>query len=643
MTIYRQLLVLLWLTMVISLATVLAVNLKASSTSLQSQQQVNIDSALTALGMRLAPHLEPVDQASVDVTLNAAFDGAFYRRMTVEIFETEQMLERLNLSQPTDVPGWFIDLFDIKAYKATAPIASGWTESAEISIEGHPGFVYQQLWMLSRDLLILYGSLFVLIALLSSIGLRALIRPLNQIAHQAKAIEAKDFSYRVPVPRTLELQKVVSALNRLTDILNERFTDNANQLENLRTRLQQDSETGIANRRYLLNEFAAKQAEGESAFAVVMVCLQKADSIRKSYGYNVWIGLIKACVAQLQTVFSQPGVVIGRMSEFELAVLVPVLPSDDLTASLESLSEGLKDLHERDIAPYSSLFSMAGTAVLADDNVGSVLTRVDNLLREAQARGANQFSWDASGARQNTMRTGQAWVELLRQRIEDRALTLTHQPVVAELGGVPLQKEVYVRLKDEDGVEMNAGVFLPVIEQFDLGAQLDLAVLDKMLDEVGETPEALNVSLSAMRDTAFLSRLAAMTPKQAQRIYIEFPETHLQREPEAVASFGSILHSVGLRFGIDNVASGEVALDYIAQLRPHYVKVAPALCRAGDDASITMITSVCNTVHNLGIPVYATVVEDEAQLSGLQKTGIDGFQGYINGKVAAAKPSESVR
>lgn len=630
MTIYRQLLILLWMTMVTSLLTVLTVNLRASSSALQAQQQVTIDNALTALGMRLAPYLDPVDTVTVEVNLNAAFDGALYRQITVEIFETGQVLSRENTAAPGHVPDWFSNLFDIQPYSAVAPVATGWTESAEIRIEGHSGYVYLQLWRLCNDLLLLYGTLFVLIALLSSVGLRTLIRPLSQIEHQARAIEAKDFSYRVPEPRTRELKRVVSALNRLTGILSDRFNANASQLEQLHSRLQQDSETGLANRRYLLNEFEARQAAAETAQALVMLRLQKADAIRKSYGYQHWITLVKGCVEQISSVFDQPDVMIGRMSESELAVLVPVLPADDLSEVLAQLSQGLSELHTQGLAPYSSLFSMAGTTVQADDDLAAVLTRLDNQLREAQSRGADQFSWDGAGENARNMRTGQAWVALLRQRIEARALTLNHQPVVAALGGPALHNEVYVRLEDEQGQAMNAGLFLPVIEQFELGAQLDLAVLERLLERRDTVPQALNVSLSAMRDTEFLSRLAALSKAQARQLCIEFAETHLQREPQVVESFTRILHSLGLRFGIDNVANGGIALDYIARLRPHYVKVAPALCRAQDEASSTLITSVCNTVHNLDIPVYATVVEDEAQLDGLRLTGIDGFQGYIN-------------
>lgn len=631
MTMYRQLLILLWITMVISLSAVLFINIRSSSESLQAQLRVNTENSLTSLGMRLTPFLEPVDKASVEVTLNAAFDGTFYRRISVEIFDTEETLIRENLANPEGVPAWFIDLFEIEPFTAEAPVTTGWTESAVIKIEGHPGFVQQQLWQLNIDLLILYGSLFVAIAMLSSVGLRILIRPLNQIEHQAHAIENKDFSYRVPEPRIKELKRVVSAMNRLTDILNERFSDNARQLDALQSRVQQDTETGIANRRHLLNEFEAAQAEGERSHAFIMVRLLKGESIRKSYGYPVWIAIVKRTIELFQERFPQQDTVIGRMSEYEIGVLVTVLPSDDLTVALQEISDQLIDLNAQGIAPEKAIFNMTGTQVQTEDTVASLLTRIDTQLREVDSRGTNQFSWTTGQQGQDRgLRTGQAWVDLLRQRISDKALSLRHQPVVKELKGKPVQKEVYVRLRDEGGQEMNAGAFLPVIEQFDLGAKLDLAVLEKVIEEADPTPQAINVSLSSMRDTQFISRLTSISPEEAARICIEFPEAHQQREPEVVDSFTQILHSLNLHFGIDNVASGGVNLDYVARIRPDYIKIAPSICRAQDEASVALMTSLCNTVHNLAIPVYATVVENEQQLSRLQETGIDGFQGYIN-------------
>ncbi|MBY4675567.1 EAL domain-containing protein [Marinobacterium arenosum] len=631
MTLYRQLLLLLWFTMVISLAAVLFLNVRSSSESLQIQSQVNTESALTSLGMRLAPLLEPLDKTAVEVTLNAAFDGAFYRRMSVDIFATEETLVRENRADPEGVPGWFINLFDIEPALASAPVASGWTESAEIRIEGHPGFVQQQLWQLSLELLALYGSLFVVIALIGSLGVRVLIRPLRQIEHQAQAIEDKDFSYRVPEPRTQELKRVVFAMNRLSDILNERFTANARQLKALHQRLQQDEETGVANRQHLLNELEARQAEGEKTHAFIALRQLKGETVRKSYGYPNWLALIQQAVGLLRQHFDRPDSLVGRISEYEFGVLVPVLPSDDLSHSLAELSKRLSALQLPGAVAEQAHFSLAGTLVESQDGVGSLLTRVDTLLREVDALGVDRFVWStAAPDTANVLRTGQAWVELLRRRIADRALTLSHQPVVQALAGPAVQSEVYVRLLDESGQEMRAGAFLPVIEQFNLGAELDLAVLDKILQEQGETPLVLNLSLSSMRDTGFISRLAALTAGQAGALFIEFPESHLQREPEAVDSFVQILRSLKLRFGIDNVAGGGLELDYVARLRPDYVKIAPAICRAQDDASLTLLTGVCNTVHNLAIPVYATVVESEQQLNRLQETGIDGFQGYIN-------------
>lgn len=62
MTLYRQLLVLLWTTLLISLVAVVTVNFRSSSSSLQEQLQSNTENALTSLGMSVAPHLQPLEE-----------------------------------------------------------------------------------------------------------------------------------------------------------------------------------------------------------------------------------------------------------------------------------------------------------------------------------------------------------------------------------------------------------------------------------------------------------------------------------------------------------------------------------------------------------------------------------------------------
>lgn len=629
MTLFRQLLILLWTTLLISLLAVITVNFRASSASLQVQLQTNTENALTSLGMSIAPHLQPLDETLVEVTLNAAFDGAFYRRIRVELYQNERVMLRENAANPENVPDWFVDLFPFPAVIAEAPVTTGWTESALITIEGHPGFIQQQLWKLSVQLLLVYGSLFLLAALFCSWGLRVLTRPLQQIETQAKAVEARDLSYRIPLPKTRELKRVVLAMNHLMTILQERFASQSKQLDQLRSRLQQDSETGIATRQHLLNELEAVIADSDKHGALILLRLLEAEKVRKRFGYNSWISLLNRVIATLQAGFEREGLVVGRMSEAELGVLVPLLPGEQLAERLSELQAHLRGLRKAQIAPQDAIFLMAGTAIQAADSKTSLLIRCDNQLSALASKGVNLAQW-VDQRRSEQLRTGQAWVELLRQRIEQRELILEMQGVFEQLAGPAVQQEVYVRLLDEQGERMPAGAFMSVIEQFELGLALDLAVLERVMEQTATQPYAINLSLSSIRDTRFVSRLAALTTEQRQQIVIEISETLLKRDREAVSGFCHILASLGIGFGFDNVGATELNLAYVSELKPTYLKIAPGLCRAADSDSLMLVTGICNTVHNLALPAYATVVEHPTQLARLQEAGVNGFQGYLS-------------
>jgi len=628
MTLYRQLLVLLWSTLLLSLVAVVMVNFRTSSESLQVQLQSNTDNALTSLGMSLSPFLQPLDETLVEVTLNAAFDGAFYRQMRVELYATDEVMLRENRANPEGVPAWFVAMFPFPPVIAEAPVTTGWTESALITIEGHPGFIQQELWQLASQLLAVYGTLFLVVALVCSWALTILTRPLQHIEHQAKAVEERNFNYRIPLPKTRELRRVALAMNNLMHILQERFASHARQLEQMQIRLQQDSETGIATRQHLLNELDANIVDGDRSGTFILLRLLDAEKLRKRFGYGAWIGLLNGTIKVLKQAFDNDEVVIGRMSEAELAVVVPTLPGEVLADKLAELQASLRTMRDSEVAPQDGIFLLAGTPIRDSDSKASVLTRSDNQLSEMAARGVNLAQWidDTPAA---TMRTGQAWVALLRERIEQGKLLLETQGVYEALGAEPVQQEVYVRLLDEQGERMPAGAFLPVIEQFELGVALDLAVLEKVLTTQQTGVSAINLSLSSMQDTRFVSRLSSLTAVQRNRIAIEISENLLRRDREAVVNFVQILHSLSVSFGIDNVGATGLSLDYVSALKPTYLKIAPGLCRAADNDSLMLVTGICNTVHNLTVPVYATSVEHQAQLQRLQETGVDGFQGYI--------------
>ncbi|MCM2680330.1 bifunctional diguanylate cyclase/phosphodiesterase [Echinimonas agarilytica] len=633
MSLYRQVLLLLIMITVLSLTAVMTLNLKNSATYMEGQLRVTAESALTSLGMRLAPILQPYDQALAESTVWAAFDGAYYKSIEVLVYENDETIRRVNSAQPGDVPEWFTQLFEFEPVIAEAPITNGWNEVAHVRIEGHPGYIQQQLWSLGQRLLMFYGGLFVLCAAVAALVLRWVIsKPLGHIERQVHAIEERDFTYRIPNPATPELKRVVKAMNHLTGLLSERFQSNAKQLELLRVKVQQDGETHVSNRRYFVSELNVRIDEREP-LAVVMLSLLERDKIRKNNGYKAWLDILKSTVRALESVFKEDGVVIGRLSETDFAVLVPVLPDDDLSARLSDISSKMAGLYRVGIAPHEAVSVLAGIVVRTDEYVTDVFTRLDQALRDAHSVGINPWLWAEPGDNQK-LRSGQEWVDLLHERLKLNDLELSYQPLVKSLGEGPIHHEVYARIHDETGQSLSAGLFVPVIDQFDLGSKLDRAVIERIFENDNITiPVVMNVSLSSVRDTHFLKALAEVPDNRRSLLIFEVTEVSVSRDLRAITSFVTVLRSLGFGFGVDNLGVGSRSLDYLTVLRPDYVKLAPSLCRHVDPETTSIITAIGNTVHNLNIPVYGTSVESDEQLEAILKAGVDGFQGYITKRV----------
>ncbi|MCL6415954.1 EAL domain-containing protein [Aestuariirhabdus sp. Z084] len=630
MTLYRQVLILLLLAMLVSLTAVMTLSLQSNSSYLQQQLRISTDAAVTSLGMRLAPLLKPMDKVLVESTINAAFDGALLQRIDVELFADDSHITRSRELRNEGVPGWFLSLFHIEKVVTEAPLTQGWSEVALLTVEGHPGGVYKQLWSLAIRLTLIYSLLFVILAAITAVALRWLIRPLQQIEHQARAIEQKDYDYRIPLPRTRELRRVVDVLNGLTALLKGRFLAHAGQLEEVRARLLVDADSGLMTRRALLDSLASLQSEGRPG-ALVLLRVEHADEIRRQCGFHQWREVFDEASVLVRSLLSpdadSASVAIGRLSSQELAILlegpVPESPEQSLTELCQAISN-IKPQQTSDIVVDGAA---VGISIGGDHNVGQLLTRLDTELRICVS-GNNRARWVEEKTLTYTLRTAEQWLSLLRERLDQQALQLRWQPVVTRNGEV-LQREVFASVVDEQKQSLHAGLFVPVIEQFDLGAFLDQAVMKEVLAQPVEGLVAINLSLSAMRDTRFISRLSSMTVRE--KLLFEVSELNLNREYETVTSFASLMRQMGYSLGVDQVGASGRSLDYLTVLRPTYVKVAPGLCSADTD-SLTLLNGIANTVNNLGIPVYATAVETQAQADVLWSAGISGLQGYLTGK-----------
>jgi len=116
----------------------------------------------------------------------------------------------------------------------------------------------------------------------------------------------------------------------------------------------------------------------------------------------------------------------------------------------------------------------------------------------------------------------------------------------------------------------------------------------------------------------------------ADALELEITESVCMANPEqALAAIGELAQA-GVQFTVDDFGTGYSSLAYLKRLPVRRLKVDKSfvidMLDAGSDASI--VRSIVELGHNLGLRVIAEGVEDPASLHLVRAAGCDLAQGY---------------
>src|SRR5690606_19912675 len=106
---------------------------------------------------------------------------------------------------------------------------------------------------------------------------------------------------------------------------------------------------------------------------------------------------------------------------------------------------------------------------------------------------------------------------------------------------------------------------------------------------------------------------------------------------DTVARLGE-LRRLGARLAIDDFGTGYSSLRYLRQLPVDILKIDRALVAGADGglADATIVASVTDLGHALGLQIVAEGIETGAQHRALCELGVDSGQGYLLGRPQTA-------
>ncbi len=265
------------------------------------------------------------------------------------------------------------------------------------------------------------------------------------------------------------------------------------------------------------------------------------------------------------------------------------------------------------------------------------LADLRSLLRIEVKQHASRAGGDAEGS---------AWrpdPKDVAQAIAQRQLHVLYQPKVRchdrQLSGV----EALVRWQHPEHGLISPEQFVPVAEAADLIDDLTLLVLDEALAWFAPwsaraalaDPPVLAINLSARSlhkpnvVESILARCEAWSIMPG-RLTFELTETAAMEDPVAALALLTRLRVHGFQLSLDDFGTGYSSMLQLVRLPFSEIKIDRSFVMTAPHSqeSRTVIRSITELGHSLGLEVTAEGVEHGESLEYLQQVGCDHAQGY---------------
>ncbi len=398
-----------------------------------------------------------------------------------------------------------------------------------------------------------------------------------------------------------------------------------------------DHELAIGNRIYFeskLQHYLLDPAEPQSG-ALFLIQLSHPEL---SVGPNDAIQRLAGSADLIQQLVNhQPVTVLARVADADLALLIPGMEQKDA----EQLGDRLAMVLSR--ASFFAGFEdfdlvHLGYVIYQRGQTGyQVMSEADMALKTAQLQGPNA-AYGFYPEQKPKIKGSVWWRTELGNALRENRFLLSFQPVFSWQQRDIIQHEVLVRLQTSDQDKLAAAVFLPMVVNCGLTAQLDQYVLMKaarlcQAEQKNGVRCSVNVTAESLLNQEFMQWLQQNLQDGqlvASQIALEIDEYHLIRQYKKLRPKLLRLQQQGFSLIIDHVGLNISPCDYLTELPVDAVKLHASVVRNIDHQleQQLFIRGLVASHQASGVKVIATGVESQAEWQALQKLGVSGAQGY---------------
>jgi len=643
-SLFKQIQLLVTLLLLVTLIIVLRINFTNTHEFTIHQSFTNTKNVANVLALSLSSRES--DEAFIQTSINAMFDGGYYEFITLIDTNGDVIYKKSEDLAVLDVPRFFINRIHMTTPVAEAQVMNGWSRSGILQVKGHSGPAYKILWETFKQLCVLFVMLGGMAILVSYFALRHLLKALNKIQNQAEAISQNEFIVNETIPNTPELKKVVLAMNIMVEKVQTIFNRHLDNLIQFQEFRHTDAITGLYNRSFFVKQLSEYiENKGVSNYGqVIILGLTGMEKMDISGGVPLVHKVFKDLAEHLRkATFDVENSVVARFPRREFALILPgCKPEKGMRIAETVICEFLISLEKESgisepIGVYGGISSFSSS-----DDLSTVLSKADYAL--SVARTGLQGSVETFIDDQDNAVLGKSeWKDLIEDAFSKNRFILTAQPVLSNRG--ELHNEVFVNLVDEKGEHLLAGLFMPMVMANGLSNKLDKYVLEHSVRFLLKHPEnvlSVNITTEFCQDRLMLPWLRQFLTKHKHlhdKLFFEIHENTFIRYPEIGIDFTGLITGLGFKFGIDQYTMSDASLNLLNRIKPSYIKIERDYLEVFDDPEkADMVLNALFTISDsLNIRLIATKIENEDQRNALTDKNINYFQGHGISSVAPLK------
>ncbi len=437
---------------------------------------------------------------------------------------------------------------------------------------------------------------------------------------------------------------------RLTGIVRD-ISEQKNRAEEVNFLTNHDALTGQYNRirlREALGQTVEATIRRNRQGGFLLVGLDKLNIVADVYGDETADTIVLAVAQRIEQCL-RVGDIVGRVGFDRFAVILSDCSEQQVTAIADRFLATIRDTAVTTSNGPMYVTASIGATVFPTcaKNVREVVGQADNALRSARRLGCDCYlEFRDIPNHRIPERPDLIIAEQVKQALRDDRLVLAYQPIVSAHNGTPEFYEGLVRMLDEDGQPIPAGVFVPIVEQMGLMRLVDRKVLDVGITVLKENPEiSLSINVSGMTavDPVWLHQLhehLEARPDVAPRLILEITETVALDDIADSSRFVRSLNEFGCRVALDDFGAGYTSFRHLRGLNVDLVKIDGSFVRdlpTNQDNQL-FVRTLINLAKGIGLKTVAEWVENEAEAELLRGEKVDYLQGWHYGKPTIEPP-----